>query len=113
MLTNKEIKMAKMTSKNLDYTLDNDVIRHVLEDHLPYLKSRSMTHRVDSALAYRFNHDINGYLTALNIPLGMQWFYLRVNNMQYPWEFNDEMELLLFPKEDDINTIIGQYVASF
>lgn len=112
-LTQEKIKMSTKTTKNHDHALDNDVIRHVLEDHLPYMRNRASTHKIDKVLAHRFNHDLNGYLTSLNISLGHQWVYLRLNDMLHPWEFHEDMELLLFPHQDDINIIIGKHVSSY
>lgn len=107
-----ETKMGHFTHTDTpNMILIIPALRHVFEDHMTWLKARCSTHKVDKQNAYRFNKDFSAYLTNLAVPVNLQWIYYRVNDYLYPWDFDEETDLLLFPNHNDIDLIIGQYAA--
>lgn len=106
-----ETKMSDKIKKNNFIILNLTPLRHVFEDHMNYIRERSEPHKVEPIDTVRFKHDLNGYLMSIGIPPGYHWCYMRVNDMKYPWEFDESTEILLFPPNEVINELVSQYAS--
>lgn len=95
--------------KNENYIYDDPGMRAVFEDHIPWLLTRAEIHQVDKYEAQRFHNDLSAYLHQMQVPFGLHWLYMRMNDMRFNWEFTEHREFLYIPKEDDVNDIINQY----
>lgn len=104
-------EMSKCLNAGYDIVLQNDGCRNVIEDHIPYLKQRAKIHRVDPMKSYQFKYDLYSYLFSCNIPTQDHWVILRMNDMTYPWEFDETTEYLLIPETEDLDEIVGQWSA--
>lgn len=104
-------KIAEYTRKNTDYVQDEDKMRAIFEDHIPYLRAEADVIEVDPIKAHQFHHDLMGFLTDANIDLGLHWLIMRMNDKVYNWDFTEDERILLVPKENIINELIGQYEA--
>lgn len=106
-----ETAMRGKLYKNLDLVTDDPGMRAVFEDHLDWLRSRSDMHLVDAMNAYRFKYDLFSYLRNANVEFGLHWLYMRVNGFKRHWDFDENVKTLLFPQEEDVDELIGQYLA--
>lgn len=107
-MINKTI-MSGFTHSNRDIILEEDKFRNYIEDHLIWLRERSTPTKVEPIEAYRFKHDIFGYLMYKNIEPGFHWIYMRINGMTYNWQFNESIQVLFFPPNELIDSLIDQY----
>lgn len=87
----------------IDY---DDGFRAVLEDHMTYLRNSSSTTpiMVKPGEAYKYEADLFGLLSHLNIPQNLHWVTMRVNDMTSPTHAKADIQTLLIPSE----TVIGQ-----
>lgn len=85
-------------------------LRHVLEEHYHHLLESAYVHEVDAYNAQRFRHDINGYLMDQGIPLHLHWLYMRMNDMVYPTDFKEDTKYLIYPDNEAVERIIGDYM---
>lgn len=104
-------KIADYTRKNKDFVQDEDLMRNIFEDHIPALRAQADVLEVDPHKAHLFHHDLMGFLTDANIDIGLHWLIMRVNDKVYNWDFTEDERILLIPKEDMVNELIGQYQA--
>lgn len=107
--TNYEIKMENHILFSTDYVTDAEGFRHIYEDYIPYLRLRAKTKLVDKNKAYQFRHDLSAYLHDENIDFSRHWMIMRLNNMKYNWEFDESVDFLYIPEEDDIAVIAFSY----
>lgn len=99
---------------NRQWIYDDQGMRNVFEDHLPWLRERAGVHRVDPKHAAQYQYDFSNYLKiVLNVPVGLHWLYMRLNNMYYNWDFIETTQFLYLPKESDIDKLIGEYQSMF
>lgn len=96
---------------NRQYVFDYQPFRHFIEENLVWaLQDKHVdTHRVDPTNAYRFRYDLAAYLLNENIPFEYHWLYMRLNDMKYNWDFNENTKVLYFLKSDVIDQLIGQF----
>lgn len=111
-ISSKMLNISGKLFRNQDRVMDDDKMRAIFEDHIPWLKERADVHRIDTFNRFRFKYDLHAYLKEVGIDYGYHWLYMRVNGYQYQWEFDENVEFLLFPKEQDISELIDQYAAS-
>lgn len=86
--------------------------RVLLEDHLTYLKSLTTTRRIsiDQQLGYKYEGDLDGLLTQLNIRPEFHFIVMRLNGLTSPQEFNsDRTSTLLIPDNKEIERIRSSY----
>lgn len=87
----------------------NEGFRQTIEDHLTWLKPRCNTMKVEPWKAVAFHRDLSSYLLDAGYPLGLHWIIMRLNDIQYNWDFSDERQFLMIPKEDDIQHLQSCY----
>lgn len=86
--------------------------RNLIEDHLTWLKARSELHRVDPNKAYMFRNNLAAYLQDMNIPFKYYWVIMRMNDMNYIWDFKEDTEVLLMPTDSDIDYLTTCYTST-
>lgn len=104
------LPIQQQIKKNEHYVYDHPGMRAVFEDHIPWLLSRAAVHPVEGYDAQRFHNDLSAYLQHKQIPLGLHWLYMRLNGMYFNWEFTENTQYLMAPKDDDVRDIIDQYM---
>lgn len=104
-----EVTIRSKIRRNYEPIYDDIGFRHVLEEHYDWLYQRSEIQPVDQYNAQRFSGDFYGYLESQQIPFSLHWLFLRLNNMVYPSDFNESMPFIIKPKEEDIQTLVGQF----
>lgn len=85
--------------------------RIVLEDHMTYLKNLPSTQSVpvNMGLAYKYEGDFFGLLTAMNVRPDHHYIVMRMNNMSSPLEYTHEMMNILIPGGNEIERILSAY----
>lgn len=76
-----------------------EAFRNVLEDHLSFLKVHARTRviSIDPNLAYKYEFDLFGLLSAQGIPTQLHWLVMRLNDMASPTEVRRDLAYLLIP----------------
>jgi len=76
-----------------------DAFRHVLEDHLSLLSRDASTrvYQIDPSAAYKYEHDLFGFLSMIGVPAHAHWLVMRLNKMTSPDEFTLATPNLLLP----------------
>jgi hypothetical protein len=86
--------------------------RILLEDHLTYLKGLQTTRKIDIDIqnAYKYEGDLDGLLTQLNIRPELHFIIMRLNNFTSPQEYSpDKTMTLLIPEDKEIDRIRSTY----
>lgn len=85
--------------------------RIVLEDHMTYLKGLRTTRQIEIDLqnAYKFEGDLYGLLSILNIGAHLHFIVMRLNNMRSPAEYHHDIRTLYIPDETEISRIISAF----
>jgi len=87
--------------------------RDVLEDHLELFKAHTgtTTQAVEPNVAYRFEYDLGGYLTSLEVPLHLHWLTMRMNGWYSEIEFYNPSVIIL-PYESYVTRVKQMYEAT-
>lgn len=89
--------------------------RNNIELHLPYLRAQTSNSRsvLDSTVAYRFENDFYGLLTALGHPAYLHWIYMRVNELKDPRQFDGKTMTLNLPLPSTIESLRSLYNTTY
>lgn len=92
------------------YTED---FRHVLEDHMPFLRDHASTKYVAITPAYANanDKDLIGLLDTLGIPKYLHWIIMRMNNWMSPQQFSGETLSIITPDPTLIQRIKAAHTA--
>ena len=92
------------------YTED---FRHVLEDHMPYLRTLQTTKvaPVNPEYAYVYRNDLFSFLTLINIPAYLQWTTMRMNGWMSPSDFTQDTEAIMLPDPGTVQQIKSMHTA--
>lgn len=86
--------------------------RILLEDHISYLKDLSSTRKIDISNhnAYKYQGDLDGLLTEMNIRPELHFIIMRLNGFTSPQEYSPEKSMtLLIPDSKEIERIRSTY----
>lgn len=86
-----------------------DTFRNMFEDHIEYFKRSAKIHEVDKNNAYRFSGDLAAYLNNAGVPLSRVWLIMRLNDMKYNWEFNEDTRYLLEVDLDQLDELLSNH----
>lgn len=65
---------------------------------------------VDDHLAYKYRHDLQGYLTATNVAHKLHLAVMRINNMTSPMDFSyPKYKYLFIPSERAMQEVIDRF----
>lgn len=92
----------------------SDAFRHVLEDHMDLLRrlSSTKTLNVDPSAAYKYEHDLFGFLQMAGISTHLHWVVMRLNKMTSPDEFTIDIGTLMVPDPGVIEKIRQSHMSS-
>jgi hypothetical protein len=81
--------------------------RNVLEDHMTFLREHPKTSIASVKVrdAYKYEGDLSGLLSAMNIEKSMHWVIMRMNNMTSPSDVKSSLKSLYIPKTEIIDRI--------
>lgn len=67
--------------------------RTLLETHIPMLRGmyRARAHPVSPDLIHKYEGDFYGLLGELNVSMDLYWVYLRINRMEHPHQFGEQL----------------------
>ena len=91
-----------------------DDFRAVLEDHMSFLREHKSTSQlyVDANKAYKYEHDLFGFLANASVGAHLHWVIMRMNKMTSPMEFTLGTEVLLIPDVGLIDKIRQSHMSS-
>lgn len=87
--------------------------RNVLEDHVSLLRVDSSTEVIDiqPAVGYKFEYDLFGYLSSIDVPAYLHWITMRVNGWHKDSDFYNPQRILV-PHRNSVNKIKYMFEAS-
>ncbi len=87
--------------------------RRELEAHLTILRTRPQREsQVADNIALRYQFDLFGLLTYLDVPSEYHWITMRVNNLMSPTEYVKTYGNIIIPDLDYIETLRAVYTTS-
>ena len=101
-----------MNSEGADIFYDSD-FRSVLEDHVPLLRDDAATEivNVKSNVAYKFEYDLTGYLSSIDVPHYLHWITMRINGWKKDTEFFNPT-MIRIPHRNSVNKIKQMFEAT-
>lgn len=101
-----------MSNEGADIYYNPD-FRHVLEDHLTILREDPATEVVviKPNEGYKYEYDLCGYLSYLNVPMYLHWITMRVNGWHKETEFYNP-SVIYIPHRNSVNKIKNMYEVS-
>lgn len=89
--------LGKLNKRSSDI-YDTAQWRLVVESHLTWIRAtrESEVVVVEPYLVYKYEGDLYGALTELNIPSYMHWTIMRVNGLFSPTDFRGDQAITLF-----------------
>lgn len=92
------------------YTED---FRHVLEDHMEYLRTHQSTKAasVNPEYAYVYRNDLFSFLAHINLPVYLHWVTMRMNNWVSPTQFTRDTPMLMLPDPATVQQIKSAHTA--
>jgi hypothetical protein len=93
---------------------NKDGFRLTLETHRAYFRAGGNYdyHAVDQHLAYVYQYDLYGYLTAKSINPELHWLTMRLSDIESPTVFDNTVDYLLIPNSEAYKKIKGLYSTS-
>ena len=105
-----DLLINKKTHSNYSYMYFFSPFRHFFEDHIEWIKeNRVVTHKIDPMQAHVHRYDFSSLLFDLQIPIHYHWFVMRINDMKYNHEFDEDRELLWLPDDNVLEELLAQY----
>lgn len=103
--------MASDEGHNYYYS---DEIKLLLETHVEYFRREGnfAYFNVTPIIAYRYEGDFYGLLTALNVPQKYHWIVMRVNNLNSPFANKSNKLTYMQPLFDQVELVINMYRSS-
>lgn len=95
--------------------LDDPGFRLALETHRRFFLQQGNyeVHVVDDHKAYKYRHDLQGYLTSVNVPMNLHFVTMRLNGMTSPTEFvYSRFKGLLVPTQTAFKDVLSRYRTS-
>lgn len=92
----------------------DDGFRHVLEDHLTYLREHASTVslNLDASLVYMYEFDFFGLLAAYRIPVQLHWLVMRMNKLRCPTEAGLDINSILVPDATVVDRIRQSHMTT-
>jgi hypothetical protein len=89
--------------------------RKVIEDHVPWLISRSKGRilTVPKTDLVKHQNDLSGFLNASNISPDQHWVIMRVNNMVSNADFDGTVTELMIPDTRDLEDLRRRYMSTY
>ena len=87
--------------------------RQVLYDHMPLIKTRSMTNirRVEPAQAYKWIGNLKGLLSDLGITPDLHWVAMTINGLKNDFRDIESVEQIIVPDSTYINILWSIFTA--
>lgn len=88
--------------------------RNTIENHLVYLRNHAQTRVVPTTelVAYRSRWDLHSLLTEMKIPEKHFWVIMRVNNLNNPTEFHEDITSIIVPSSSAIEQLYSVVMKS-
>ncbi|WJJ54882.1 baseplate wedge protein [Xanthomonas phage RTH11] len=100
----KVLSLMGLTGGEIYYT---NTWRLLVETHMTWLRARNESQMVavTPQIAYKYEGDLYGALTELNIPRYMHWTIMRINGLLSPADFKGEAVMLMVPLQETFNSL--------
>lgn len=89
--------------------------RFLVDQHVDYLikSSNTMVHSIESALRYKFEGDLEGYLAAIKFPPHLWYVVIKMNGFTDGREFGETTGQLYLPNEQDVEKLMSTWQSVY
>lgn len=85
----------------------------VLESHLGYFRRLPTTKLfdIDPKLAYMYEYDLSGLLTAMRVDKKYHWLIMVMNGIKSPFDVTQTLKTLVMPAFSEVEKVKGVYLT--